>query len=379
MSESKEGSGARLLQLCIGYFAFYTISNVALKYFIDPSLAHHASSTMKDLEFLVYQSIGGSGVCLAVIFARGWFRLQSNGPIKWGPLSFPREYVYIIPSGICTAVVIPTTTLMYTLPINVMVAMVIMRGAVIVISRLVDAVQIWQGILKKRVYWQENAAVVFAIGAVCAKLFFGKKDGQFDFVNSKPAMTILEAYIVAYLLRIYIMNYFKNTRAKGVKQDNNGFFGVEQISATVTMIAAGFLVFHSPRLFGWHVDQIEVFRGAITHVKPLWKEAAFSGCFYGAVAFFSVFIFIFRGTTATFAGLVNRLTSLIAGTAATLITWKALGGKAPTPEDWYSLGLILVAVAFLTIAERRRSAESATIPGLGGTAGTGVWTGPQKP
>ena len=49
-----------------------------------------------------------------------------------------------------------------------------------------------------------------------------------------------------------------------------------------------------------------------------------SGIPYGAVAFFSVFIFMFQGRTATFAGLVNRLTSLIAGTTATLLLRRLL-------------------------------------------------------
>jgi drug/metabolite transporter (DMT)-like permease len=79
-----------------------------------------------------------------------------------------------------------------------------------------------------------------------------------------------------------------------------------------------------------------------------------AGTAYGLVAFFSVFIFMYKGRTATFAGLVNRLTSLVAGTAATLIFAVVFGGKLPKPADWVSLGFILVAVAFLARAERRR-------------------------
>ena len=63
--------------------------------------------------------------------------------------------------------------------------------------------------------------------------------------------------------------------------------------------------------------------------------------------------------TATFAGLVNRLTSLVAGTTSTLVVYVLFGGKLPKTQDWVSLGLILVAVAFLTRAERRRAAELA--------------------
>src|SRR5690606_22397809 len=115
--------------------------------------------------FLVYSLLGGSIINLAIIFGLGWWRLESNGTTTVLGREIPGEYKYIIPSGICTAVVVPTTTLMYSLPISVMVAMTIMRGSVIVISRAVDAIQIRQGILHKEVYWQENAGVVFALGA----------------------------------------------------------------------------------------------------------------------------------------------------------------------------------------------------------------------
>jgi hypothetical protein len=75
-------------------------------------------------------------------------------------------------------------------------------------------------------------------------------------------------------------------------------------------------------------------------------------------AFFSVFIYMFKGRTATFAGLVNRLTSLVAGTVATLIYWLAFGGSGPKTQDWLALGFIFLAVGFLTAAERRRAAEA---------------------
>ncbi len=378
MWKTEEGSTGRLLQLCLGYFVFYVITGVALKYFTAwPDRAH---ALMQEAEFLVYSTLGGSLICLLVVFGLGWYRLQSNGYVRWCGLTFPREFVYIVPSGFCTAIVIPTTTLMYMLPgISVMVAMVIMRGAVIVISRLVDAVQISQGILKKTVYWQENVAVLLAILAVCTKLFVGRKGNEFDFVTNPAAMTILASYILAYCARIYLMNYFKNTRGKGVKQDNKGFFAIEQIAASVAMGAAAVIILVSPSTFGWTTPNMDVFNTAIRHPKPMWGWATFAGTFYGLVAFASVFIFMFKGRTATFAGLVNRLTSLMAGTAATLIAWQYLRQKFPTSEEWYSLGLILAAVAFLTFSERRRAAEMAGIPSLSSLSGTSVWPGPPKP
>lgn len=356
MWKTSEGSTGRLLQLCLAYFVFYVITGVTVKYFISP--AAKGFPGMQELEFLFYSTTGGTAVALSIAVACGWFKMRSERLTKFGPFQVPIEYAYILPSGICTAVVIPTTTLMYSLPISVMVAMVIMRGSVIVVSRLVDEVQIRQGLLKKEVYWSENVAVIFAVLAIATKIFLAPaKDGAFDFIHSVPAMTILSSYIVAYAIRIYIMNYYKNTRTAGISADNKGFFAVEQIAAVLTLLLVGSVLFYSPSLFGWHVKQIDLFRGAIVDPRPMWEWAIVAGMAFGMVSFVSVFIFMFKGRTATFAGLVNRLTSLVAGTAATITSFMLFGGKLPSTDDWVSLGFILVSVGFLTLAEKRRVAE----------------------
>jgi hypothetical protein len=376
MSNDKSGSTGRLVQLCAGYFASYTVTGVLVKYFTqlrDPK--------MSDMAFLFNNTMGGSIFAVGVVLLFGWIRLKSNQLVRWGPFQVPSEVAYIIPSGICTAVVIPTTTLMYTLPISVLVAMVIMRGSVIVISRMVDEVQIRQGILKKRVFREENLAVVFALMAVATNVLLlplvdflagrnipadrwlglkaGAGRGSFDFLHSVPAMTILASYIVAYSIRLYIMNFYKNTRATGVAQDNKGFFAIEQLAASGTMLLAGVLLFFGPGAFGWADFRVVAFGEAIRHPD---LAAVISGVPYGIVAFFSVFIFMFKGRTATFAGLVNRLTSLVAGTAATLFLFYVFHTKFPTAQDWISLLFILVAVYFLSRAEQLRMAEMAAAP-----------------
>jgi hypothetical protein len=373
LSRSASDSTLRLIQLCAGYFLFYVATGVAVKYFLqirDPVITQ--------MGYLVQNTIGGSVFALSIVIALGWVRMKSNRTFRLGPFNVPSEARYIIPSGIFTAVIIPTTTLMYTLPISVMVAMVIMRGSVIVISRAVDWIQSRQGILKKKVYAEENIAVVFALLAVAthvllvpvvamlesrgipARAWTGvdptSARGSFDFLGNQAAMVILSSYIVAYSFRIYIMNYFKNTRGKGVEQDNRGFFAIEQFAASATMVIVGIFVFTSPDLLGWTDQRVIDFREGLMH--PQWSPVL-SGIPFGAVAFFSVFIFLFKGRTATFAGLVNRLTSLLAGTAATLLMFFVFGSSFPSVRDWVSLAFILIAVWFLTGAERRRVAELA--------------------
>lgn len=340
MTHSREGSTERLLQLCGGYFFFYVLTGIAVKYFTGVR-----TPPLTQIGYLFNNTLGGNLVALLIVIALGWIR--KPGPELW----------YIIPSGVCTAVVIPTTTLMYTLPITVMVAMVIMRGSIIVISRLVDEIQIRQGILKKRVYAQENIAMVFAIMAVAVNIL-APAQGKFEFLGDRAAMTILTAYLIAYAIRIYIMNYYKNTRKAGEAQDNRKYFAFEQIAATVTMAVVTFWLINGPAVHAMN-GRLQDLRTAAAAPD---MTAILSGIPFGLVAFFSVFIFMFPARTATFAGLVNRLTSLVAGTVSTLLLalfWKQ---RWPGVNDWLSLGFIGVAVGFLTVAERKRVEELAKSP-----------------
>ncbi len=355
MWKTSEGSTGRLIQLCIGYFFFYVITGVTVKYFLgSPALGLPG---MTGTQFLVYSTIGGTFIATGVVLVWRWYRIRSIRLVKVGGLEIPSELFYIVPSGVMTAVVIPTTTLMYTLPISVMVAMVIMRGSVILIGRVVDAIQSRQGLLDKKVYWQENVAVLFAIAAVAMDTVFAHTRNGFAFIHNRAAVIIFFSYIGAYSIRIYIMNYYKNTRGKGKPLDNKGFFAVEQISSTLVLILVGFLIYRSPTLFGWGGAVIDQYRGAFAHPLPQWPGAILAGMAFGAVAFFSVFLFMFKGRTATFAGLVNRLTSLIAGTVATLLFGLFWSEKYPSGAEWVSLALIFIAIYFLSGSEQRRVRE----------------------
>jgi hypothetical protein len=112
------------------------------------------------------------------------------------------------------------------------------------------------------------------------------------------------------------------------------------------------------RAFGWQDPRLVGPSQAAAHPDV---SAMLSGIPYGLIAFFSVFLFMFQGRTATFAGLVNRLTSLLAGTASTLLLAWWFGLKPPSVPDWVSFGFILVAVAFLSRAEKRRTAEKGVV------------------
>ena len=458
--KTHEGTTERLLQLSFSYFALYVMTGFLVKYF-EKVLG------VGGIQYTFYNTMAGLIICNSVVIAWGWYKFQSTDRVKVLGFDMPREFFYIIPSGICTGIVIPTTTLMYTLPISVMVAMIIMRASIIVISRLIDEAQIRQGILHKKVYWEENVAVVIALIAVALQMlnfkgatamvqatgnyaaFFGQlfvfDKANFDFLGNAAAMTILTFYIVAYTIRIYIMNYYKNTRKPGAVYDTKGFFAEEQIVSTTALVLAGFIFFlvvnrqaavpftaaerpaavqaaepsperealaasiakaeallasdtskftaenrskaedaiaEAGQLLAYKKVTPEALKAAaeavdkpVAEVKktfafqfsdaaknptPKWLRTIASGIPFGLAAFFSVFLFMFKGRTATFAGLVNRLTSLIAGTAATILVWWLIKDqKLPKTEDWIGLALMFIAIYFIGKAEKKRSLELA--------------------
>ncbi len=356
MWKTVEGSTERLIQLCLGYFVFYVITGVSVKYFLSTGNGFPA---MNGMEYLVYSTGGGALIATGVVLVLKWYHIESIRRIKFGPLNIPSELLYIIPSGIFTAVVIPTTTLMYSFKgISVMLAMVLMRGSVIVIGRVVDAIQIKQGIMTKKVYWEENMAVVFALLAVGTNFCTDNAEGQNPF-TSLPVVITFSSYILAYSFRIYIMNYYKNTRPAEVKKDNNkSFFALEQITSTITLLLLTGTILLLATKYGLTGERLDpIVKAVISPDKNYWFTAVLSGMAFGVVSFFSVFIFMFKGRTATFAGLVNRLTSLIAGTASTILFAMFFGGKYPKVMDWVLLGFILIAVGFMSKAEKRRKKE----------------------
>jgi hypothetical protein len=278
MSESR-----KLIRLCLAYFLCYVGTGVAVKYFTNIS-----SEKMSQVSYLICNTAGSSLLVFATVIFLGWHKLALPQLIKRA--SWP-----IVLSGLCTAIIIPTTTLMYLLPISVMVAMVIMRGSVIVLSRLIDAILIRQGILKKKVSWSEELAVFFALLGVGTNLFSPAR-GRFEFLHNRAALTILVCYLCAYAIRLYIMNIYKNKVSEKVKIfDNRIFFTIEQGWATLSLflgILVLFLIASIAPDAPWASHDLQQ---AVLHPSG-WAMA--SGVAYAGVAFFFFFFFFFLGGRA---------------------------------------------------------------------------------
>jgi hypothetical protein len=333
-----KGSTGLLFTFALLYFGFYTIFGLGLKYAQGP--VSQGLLGLGELSFLIYSTFGSALVCLGVIALAGWWRF------KW----WSREGLLMVISGTCTALVIPTTTLMYSLPLSVMIAMVIMRGSVILISRLLDELFLAMGISHKKVSWEENLAVLFAVGAVSLSIFRAGAD-DFLFFRSSVATTILAVYLAAYGLRLFLMNRFKFLFGFSPHIEKQNYFALEQLVASLWIFGTlGIALLFSPWPTG-HVFGEVAF--SLLDPPSNWQWALLIGIPFGGAAFFSVFLFMFEGRTSTFGALVNRCSSLFAGTISTLLFAYFFGGKWPSAQDWMAFGVLLAAVLLLARSERR--------------------------
>ena len=81
ITTDKSASTSRLVQLCVGYFAFYTVTGVLVKYFTQLR-----EPKMSDMAFLFNNTLGASLFVLAVVLLFGWVKLKSNRRVPWcGP------------------------------------------------------------------------------------------------------------------------------------------------------------------------------------------------------------------------------------------------------------------------------------------------------
>lgn len=351
-----------LLGISLAYFGLYVPTGVCPKLFLEGLGGVHKIGQM---EFLLHGTIfAGSGLCVVATLCMGWGRpevlsaVDGLGYFKVGPFQLRKAYLYLFPASVCTAVIVVGTTLMYTFGINVLAAITIMRGCVILGGVLADVILELQGKRKDPVLWEEGVAALTALSAVAASLIYpyatGKGSGAFAFVDHPFALGTLSGYTLAYAVRQYIMGSYKSqVGGTGGRNKNapKAYFAIEQASAANIIIYGTLAFLGIGYLTGAQFPQFTDLWAAIQINNG---GAMLGGIWFGLAAIPSVFLFLFAGRSNTFTAVTNRSVSLLAGLVASLIVWK-LGGKPPKPEDFVMFAIVLVAIGFLVKAEAHRN------------------------
>lgn len=297
-------------------------------------------------QYAVFSTAGGVAVGLCIVFGLGWLR-RFKRTVPW-------EGTMAVVSGISTADVIVTTTLMYTFAgVSVMVAQVMMRGSVIVLMLGIDWYMLLRGISQHKVTKTQLKGVVFALAAVALAMLAPArplKPGQHAATMMEILSTLAMYIFAGYGVRLYIQQLYKHR--KGKAQDNRGFFAVEQLSAAATLALVGGCIYFAESGSKNLLDAQQTFHH--------WNFAAMaSGMFFGAIAVPSVLTMMLPGRTGTFGALLNRIVTLWAGTISTcVIAFFFTGQPWPTKYDWTAFGLLCIAMYYVgKAAEEKKALE----------------------
>jgi protein-tyrosine-phosphatase len=236
-------------------------------------------------------------------------------------------------SGVATAVIIATTTLNYTfVGISILLALLLMRGGVLILAPIVDT------LLGRRVNagsWVALGLSFLALGIACAEV------GGYQ-MTLLAALNIA-AYLLGYSFRIPIMTYLAKSEDPAL---NHRYFHEETLVAALVLTGVP-AVF---ALIGHGETMLELRAGFTSFMTgPLVFPALLIGALYGCLYFFGTRIYLDRREN-TFSIPLNRCASLLSGLVASFGLTVLLGLRPPSGYQLAGAGIILTALAILAMS-----------------------------
>ena len=307
---------------------------------------------------------------LIFISCMGWWKYATQTKFTVNGHTLPRPRIWTLFSGICTGFVVVTTTLAYTIDgVNIIFAMLLMRGGMLVMSPIVDT------IFKRHVRWFSWSALVLSILALIItnfgpNIFEGATMGEKALMNGMLAID-LAVYLLAYFFRLSFMSKLaKSNNADDTKK----FFVEEQMVGTPSIL----IILLLAGLIGHNMaPDSSLFNGIWDGFTTFWQRPGIIIGFAVATGIFSQFNGVFGSlilldpSENAFAVAVNRCSSIIAGTIASLFVALMyemnLSGKPYMPNvyTWVATGLVVGALLFLALPkmfatlEKQKKAKAA--------------------
>lgn len=270
---------------------------------------------------------------VAVMFAfwglNGWWMDAARArPWRLGPLLVPRPRRGTWLSGLCVAGISATTTLAFTFSgVSIVLAMLLMRGGVLLMGPLVD------GLLGRRV----RPASWVSSGLTLAALLLSLS-GSAALRIPRACALVLGVYLLCYIVRLWLMTRL----AKRPDAVENRRFLIEEQVVGNTLLVVGLVAW---ALVGAGSVGAALRRG----LTGLWGDRgvieallAMGFCSAGTGMFGSLVFLDQRENT--FCIPVNRAASLLAGVLASLLMHAFLGGALPRPVEFVAAALVTAAL-----------------------------------
>jgi hypothetical protein len=229
------------------------------------------------------------------------------------------------------ATIILTTTLAYSFSgISILLALVLMRTGVLIMSPIIDAA------FRRQIRWFSWAGLMFSLGALVISFTSNR-----DYRLNLGALLNLAAYLAGYALRIPAMTQAAKRREPEITL---GFFVEEQAVAMPLLICLPSLLVLLGR--GEIANQL---RAGFVHLfsSPIGLASWIIGIFYAGLGICLSFIYLDRREN-TFCMPLFACSSLLSGIAASyLLVWWMHGPK-PHGGDINASLLIIVALVIMS-------------------------------
>ena len=314
--------------LALGYFLFYAPYASLIK-ITTSGLWPGLSDRISGFRLLPAVVISTALLLPLIVSVRGWWKYAGRRPILGVNIPIPRPLVFL--SGLGTAIIIGTTTLIFTFDgVSIVFALVLMRGGVLIMSPAVDR------IFRRRVRWFSWAALAATTLAVLIAL-----SDVNNYRLSNITMAIIAGYLLGYLLRLPCA-----TKLAKLPDPTTTwrYFVEEQMVAMLLLIAIpGVLA-----LIGKGEIMLELREGfANFFISNITVPALMIGALYAGLYYFGTLIYL-DCRENTYCIPLNRGSSLLAGFFATLVLSLALGQSLPSASQLSSVGLIVASLLLLS-------------------------------
>ncbi|NVJ14797.1 hypothetical protein HV826_11570 [Myxococcus sp. AM010] len=282
-----------------------------------------------------------------------WWRHAGHRQVLGLQVPVPGRWTLL--SGFCSAAIIGTTTLAYTLPgASIVFMMLLMRGGVLVLAPLVDVLS------GRRVRWPSWVALGLSFAAVAVAA------GS----SVSPTLTLLATvdvgvYLAAYFFRLRAMSQLAKS---GEREVSIRYFVEEQMVATPVLVStlAMLALIGGDGVLG---DIRDGFTGAWSR-GHLASEVAV-GLLSQATGIFGGLILL-DGRENAFCVPVNRASSVLAGVVATVVMSVTLGQPGAGALELVGAALVVASMAVLavpTVLAARRKAGAQTAPPVASAPG----------
>lgn len=335
MTGPRPKGSLRIWGYAFGYFACYAPYS-ALTKIVSQGRLPGMTRVATGFELLPLTTMTSLVGMLAFLSATGWWRYASHRVVLGRSVPFPGRWTAL--SGVATAAIIATTTLAYTFSgVSIVFMMLLMRGGVLVLAPIVDAVT------RRPV----RLTSWIALGLSMAALLAAVGDGS-SYDLTLVAGIDVAVYLAGYFFRLRFMSHMAKTDDR---ETSVRYFVEEQMVATpVIVLFLGALAW-----IGHGETMLEVRRG----FTGIWGSDAVTasiviGLLSQGTGIFGALILL-DGRENAFCVPVNRASSVIAGVLA---SWSlAMLGYAHgiATSEVIGAGFIFAAIAVLAAASFRRT------------------------